>query len=120
MYQGHQSFWVVNIIDCFSNGFGLHGKLGVFGYSDIIYRLIEKFPSMHGFLNGQSYYRVFFTLIPRYLWPDKPENTQRIVAYIINPGIINQTTPPSIVGDSYINFGIYGNFSFHCVWLYFL
>ncbi|TCK93142.1 oligosaccharide repeat unit polymerase [Natranaerovirga hydrolytica] len=81
---------------------------GDLGYAGVVMELIELFPNSFDFLNGQSYYRFLFIGIPRFIWPNKPLNTQRIIGSILQPGSITQTIPPGIVGDTYINFGIYG------------
>ena len=83
-------------------------QFGDLGYASVVMELIELFPNSFDFLNGQSYYRFLFIGIPRFIWENKPANTQRIIGSILQPGSITQTIPPGIVGDTYINFGIYG------------
>lgn len=71
---------------------------------------VQKFPSEHEYLNGLSIYRLFLTPIPRFMWPDKPETSQRIFARVLDPrlGEKGVTIPAGVVGDWYINFGAWG------------
>lgn len=71
---------------------------------------VEKFPTEHEYLNGLSVYRMFLTPIPRFIWPEKPETSQRIFARVLDPklGAKGVTIPAGIVGDLYINFGPWG------------
>jgi hypothetical protein len=71
---------------------------------------IDKFPSEHPYFYGASYYRIFFTPIPRSLWPDKPQPTQREFAAVLSPknAAAGVTIPAGIVGDFYVNFGSWG------------
>lgn len=82
---------------------------GELGYSTWVFRALELVPESHNYLHGQSYYRLLFVPVPRFLWPDKPLNTQRIVAQWIDPFAPSiKTTPIGIFGDLYINFGMWG------------
>lgn len=84
---------------------------GEIGYSKWVFEALELVPESYGYLHGQSYYRLLFVPIPRSLWPNKPLDTQRIVAQWINPAAPSiQTTPVGIFGDLYINFGMLGIF----------
>lgn len=73
-------------------------------------KAIEKFPLEHDYFYGASYYRIFFTPIPRSLWPDKPQPTQREFAAVLSPkdAAMGVTIPAGIVGDFYVNFGAWG------------
>ena len=81
---------------------------GDIGYSTTVMNVINYVSQHDSFLHGQSYYRLLYTIIPRFIWSDKPENTQRIVAGWLEPGLKDQTIPPGIIGDAYINFGMMG------------
>lgn len=81
---------------------------GDIGYSTTVMNVINYVSQHDVFLNGQSYYRILYTIIPRFVWSDKPENTQRIVASWLEPGLQDQTIPPGIIGDAYLNFGMMG------------
>lgn len=81
---------------------------GDIGYSKTVMRVIEYSLEHDILLYGQSYYRLLFTVIPRSIWPNKPENTQQIVADWLEPAAIGLSLPPGIIGDVFINFGIFG------------
>ena len=82
---------------------------GELGYSKWVFRVLEVVPAHHDYLYGQSYYRLLLTPIPRSIWPDKPLNSQRIIAQWIDPDAKSvQTTPVGIIGDLYVNFGMWG------------
>ncbi|MEC5423399.1 O-antigen polymerase [Virgibacillus sp. C22-A2] len=81
---------------------------GDIGYSTRVLDVINYVPLYNDFLNGQSYYRLLFSVIPRSIWRDKPENTQQIVASWLEPDIEGMSVPPGIIGDAYINFGLVG------------
>ena len=71
---------------------------------------VQKFPSEHEYLNGLSIYRLFLTPIPRFIWPEKPETSQRIFAGVLDPRLRAKgvTIPAGLVGDLHINFGPWG------------
>ena len=83
---------------------------GDLGYTYFTRRALEIFPEQHGYMYGQSYYRLLFVPIPRAIWPGKPENTERIFAALLDSdlGAAGVTIPPGIVGDLYSNFGPIG------------
>lgn len=85
---------------------------GDLAYAPIVFDVLGFVPEHEGYLWGQSYYRLLFTPIPRALWPEKPQNTQRVVASWLHPGKSQQTTPPGIQGDLFINFGYVGVLGF--------
>lgn len=81
---------------------------GDMNYGKNIDEIMEEFEQQRVSLNGQSYYRLLFTPIPRTVWSDKPENTQQVVADIMGKNYANFTLPPGIQGDAFINFGLWG------------
>jgi len=83
---------------------------GDLGYTKIQRASYVLFPRVHPFLMGQSYYRLLFVPVPRFLMPNKPENTQRVFCSVIDPPMYwrGGTIPPGILGDLYINFGHLG------------
>ncbi|MFI3246850.1 MAG: hypothetical protein R3Y10_10280 [Ferrimonas sp.] len=81
---------------------------GDMNYGKDIDEIMGVFEQQRLSLNGQSYYRVLFIPIPRTIWPDKPENTQQVVADIMGKNYANFTLPPGIQGDAFINFGFWG------------
>ena len=96
----------INIPESIQYAFERGGELG---YSEWVFKILEKVPEHHDYMYGQSYYRLLFVPIPRSLWQEKPQNSQRIVAQWIDPGAVSvQTTPVGIFGDLYVNFGMFG------------
>jgi hypothetical protein len=87
-------------------------RRGDLGFAPVVFDVLAYVPERADYLYGQSYYRLLFAPIPRLIWPDKPPNTQRIVASWLHPGVAQQTTPPGIQGDLYINFGYAGVLGF--------
>jgi len=83
---------------------------GDLGYAYWLRRAMVLYGERNDYLNGQSYYRLLFVPIPRFVWPNKPENTQRLFAQAHDPDLRwkNVTIPAGIVGDLYINFGPFG------------
>ena len=85
---------------------------GDLGYTPTVFKVIDFVPEQYDYLKGQSYYRILFTGIPRFVWSDKPDNTGIIVGRWIFPGTVVQSNPPGIMGDLYINFGFLGILGF--------
>lgn len=81
---------------------------GDFGYGLVVNEVMKYSDHNDNRLNGQSYYRTLFAPFPRFILPEKPLDTQRIVAEWLFPQIKNMTIPPGIQGDAYINFGYFG------------
>lgn len=80
---------------------------GAIGYAPVVLRAMEYSDRYEMRLGGQSYYRVLFVPIPRFIWEDKPESTARVVASWMNATDV-QSYPPGAQGDAYINFGSSG------------
>lgn len=85
---------------------------GDLGYTPIVFEVLTIVPEQEPFLNGQSYYRLLFSFIPRFIWQDKPPSTERIVAGWIQPNKLEYTLPPGFQGDLFINFGLWGILGF--------
>lgn len=81
---------------------------GDLGYGYLVSDIMETFEQENRRLNGQSYYRVLFAPVPRAIWPDKPQNTQRIIGEIMGGETDWWTLPPGIQGDAFVNFGMIG------------
>jgi oligosaccharide repeat unit polymerase len=83
---------------------------GDLGYQKIQRAAYEVYPYPNKYLLGQSYYRLLLSPIPRFIMPNKPENTSRVFCGVVNPSLYNTggTIPPGIIGDLYINFGKFG------------
>lgn len=102
MEYGNEMFQITS-----SQAIELYLLAGDIGYGISITKLIGILESSDFFLYGQSYYRIFFTPIPRAIWPDKPENSQQLVAEVIGQGPDFQTLPIGIQGDAYFNLGVF-------------
>lgn len=83
-------------------------EFGDTGYANVVMLMIKLFPNSYEYLLGQSYYRILLTPIPRFVWPNKPINTESIIGSIVSPEILGYSLPPGIQGDLYINFGLWG------------
>lgn len=102
--QGVEGLLDVNL----RNAVALNLVQGDLGYATTVMDVLAFVPAKADHLAGQSYYRLLFTPIPRSVWPQKPENTQRVVARWLAPGRPEQTIPPGIQGDLFLNFGLPG------------
>lgn len=88
-------------------------KRGTFNSTELVFSMLYMVPDRYEYLKGQSYYRLLFIPVPRFIWPDKPPNTQRITAKWLDPdSVVVQTTPVGVHGDLYINFGMWGTLGF--------
>ncbi|WP_193075258.1 hypothetical protein [Pseudomonas sp. FME51] len=81
---------------------------GDLGYGYTIIDIMETMDYNGARLNGQSYYRLLFTPIPRSIWPNKPRNTQQIIGNTMGGKVEYYSLPAGAQGDAYINFGILG------------
>lgn len=81
---------------------------GDFGYSPFVMRLMNLFPDTYDYLYGSSYWRLLFIFIPRFIYPEKPFDTQNFIGSIFFPLTPGMTVPPGVNGDAYINFGFWG------------
>lgn len=81
---------------------------GDLGYGIRSSEVIEYVQTSGLYLDGDSYLRLFYTIIPRSLWEDKPISTQRIIGEWLMPAVPNMTIPPGFFADAYINFGLLG------------
>ncbi len=75
------------------------------GYANIV----NYVPRYVDYLYGLTYYRVLFFLIPRSLWPEKPENiTSEYVFQFIHPNPGEYSVAPLLLGELYWNLGFFG------------
>ena len=107
------SFLKQDLASAVELAFDLDSALGGdLSYTPTVFRVIEFVPDQYDHLSGQSYYRVLFIPIPRFIWADKPVNTGLIVGRWLFPGTIIQSNPPGVMGDLYVNFGYIGILGF--------
>lgn len=96
--------WALSVVDVIA----LSVRNGDLGYTRNVLDVIEYVPARHDFLYGQSYWRLLLVLVPRSVYPHKPPNTQQIVGSWFKPEVEVYSLPPGIMGDAYINFGLWG------------
>lgn len=73
--------------------------------------VIDRVPRVHDHLYGSSYLAIPFFWVPRAVWPAKPEVglgawTKRVLFH--QRFVYNAGWPPSVVGEAWINFGLFG------------
>lgn len=68
--------------------------------------IIEHFPEKTPYLFGETFVGWLFVIVPTSIWPDKPRFAT--VPAVLSGKIFNQpknNVPPSIIAESYFNFG---------------
>ncbi len=78
-------------------------------YPDLA-QLYTDVPDSVPLLYGQTLSKPFFWIIPRSIWPNKPETVSRLFAKIFDPHYysVGGSRPPTVVGELYWNFHIWG------------
>jgi oligosaccharide repeat unit polymerase len=73
------------------------------------YRILSVVPEQYGYLNGRGYLYTFTVMVPRILWPDKPEPLERDILTLAfgETGMKSGPAYPNI-GEFYIEFGVAG------------
>jgi oligosaccharide repeat unit polymerase len=99
----------------FSWAAGSHQKAG--GGNEMLNELtyiIDNIPKRAGYQLGYCYYFQMVSPVPRFLWPGKPTEEVGIFlarlkgAYDRRTGAVFFTNAPGIIGEMYLNFGIFG------------
>lgn len=80
---------------------------GDLGYIVMAMDAIDYIERSGAWLHGQSYLRLLHAFLPESILGPTPPTTQSLIGRELT-GLDVQTIPPSIFGDSYINFGYYG------------
>ena len=76
-------------------------------YHEYLVEVIDLFPEQHDFVHMASYQRVLFFMLPHSKFPSlKPRDPNQIVAELLfdSEDTTGWMHPPSLFGDSYINF----------------
>tara|TARA_X000000368_G_scaffold373458_1_gene324489 strand:- start:16875 stop:18233 length:1359 start_codon:yes stop_codon:yes gene_type:complete len=60
--------------------------------------------TIHNIFYGESYLKVFFTFIPRSLWPDKPESIALEATKILSPSEDHLSLALTMIGEMHFNF----------------
>jgi hypothetical protein len=60
--------------------------------------------TIHNIFYGESYLKVFFTFIPRNLWPDKPESIALEATKILSPSEDHLSLALTMIGEMHFNF----------------
>jgi oligosaccharide repeat unit polymerase len=70
----------------------------------LLLHIINDFGNRYEFLDGLTYSRTFTALIPRRIYPHKPENFTLVLAKIYQPDVTTSLNATA-VGEMYANFG---------------
>lgn len=70
----------------------------------LLFHVVNDFGSRYELLYGQTYSRAFTSLIPRRIYPHKPENFTVLLAKIYQPNVTTSLNATAI-GEMYANFG---------------
>lgn len=83
--------------------------LGNFRRYNIFYGMVEALPSEHNFTFGKNYLYTLTMMIPRAIWPGKPEPVMREILQVSTTDLIASTGAawPNI-GEYYMEFGVIG------------
>jgi hypothetical protein len=80
---------------------------GDLGYHLIVMRVMQMVDSGWLSISGDSYLRLVLLLLPGSLTDIKPPDPQNIIGAAIYPEVLNITVPPGILGDAYVNLGLF-------------
>jgi hypothetical protein len=73
---------------------------------------VQYYPSVYPFVKGQTFLLEASTLIPRVIWPEKPQLSAELNRYSMAVGIVREREGTSAVFDAaseyYLNFGVLG------------
>jgi hypothetical protein len=91
-----------------TRGFVSTFVLGLNRMSDLesISEIYRNVPEIHPYLEGETYERIPYSLIPRALWPDKP-----VLLTGVNEWFFQHeggTSPITVMGEGYLNYGWLG------------
>ena len=83
------------------------GDNGVFDY---LVAIINTVPTQYDYSYGAGLMRFAYFVVPREVWPDKPENLSRVLTQRYDPltYLGGGSATPSLVGEFYLEFGWLG------------
>jgi len=70
--------------------------------------ILDGVPQVVPYLNGETYARIPFVFIPRFIYPDKPELILPINRWFFLEA--GGSSPTTLIGEAYLNFGWLGVF----------
>jgi len=72
--------------------------------------LVDGMPQQYEFQHGKTFLKLFSTVVPRTLWENKPVSLPVEIKDIFFPHYwdLGLSWPPSIVGELFANFGMFG------------
>jgi hypothetical protein len=73
------------------------------------YGMVKNYPSVYPYMLGQTFIYVCILLVPRAVWPMKPDNPVRdMVEHSLGSAARNQGKAVANIGEFYANFGVWG------------
>ncbi|MBI9036436.1 MAG: O-antigen polysaccharide polymerase Wzy, partial [Bacteroidales bacterium] len=96
----------------FIHNFKISDFYSFFGSTDLsdirFFIVIHKhYDSLVDYKYGETFLRIFYQIVPRSIWPDKPLDLSLEAAHLYLPGA-RAGTPPGFLPELYMNFGIIG------------
>lgn len=83
--------------------------LGNFRRYNVFYGMVENIPEYYSYTLGQNYFYTLVMVIPRAIWPDKPQPVmQEVLLVSTNPVIASTGAAWPNIGEFYMEFGIFG------------
>jgi hypothetical protein len=73
----------------------------------VLLQIVKTFPKAHPFLGGATIAKLFFSVVPRSIWADKPMNITGAMAELFVGGKQGTSLAATIYGEFYANFGIF-------------
>ena len=75
----------------------------------LFYSMVMRYPSVYSYMCGATFIYVFTLIIPRVIWPSKPNNpVLEIIEHSLNASARQSGTAISNIGELYANFGVVG------------
>lgn len=75
----------------------------------LFYSMVMRYPSVYSYMGGATFIYVFTLIIPRVIWPSKPNNpVLEIIEHSLNASARQSGTAISNIGELYANFGVVG------------
>ena len=76
----------------------------------VLIQVIEDFPDKYEYIYFDPYVKIVGTIIPRSLWPSKPQSVPLIFAKIYNPELEGFSLNGTLLGEGYASLGFFGVF----------